>query len=336
MNKSQAIIPSGIVENGLTGYLNVATFCTEDLEGYTHFYGEVMKMQIEGPFSLSAEEKQAQKAFWQIPEDIDYDLYHFYRASVPSLVHMRVLHLKTSTPRIHNSYNSYEYGTFSLGFPTSDAKGMDERMKAFKVDAMAPMQLGDIVRANGEKGQYLETIYKGPDYLHCVGIERVNFPQLAPCDPNDGFGGPGYSALVPFDSQSEMDFYTEVLDFFVLFDANWETAEGSALGTGPGVPFRFVALYAQGAQQNHILLLDFKDGNQIDTGVLSQLPNQGLGMYTYQTKDINEVHRRAVAHGIEVLSPIQEVEDAILGNGKACLLLSPNKMYIEIFEKTHG
>ena len=108
------------------------------------------------------------------------------------------------------------------------------------------------------------------------------------------------------------------------------------MGTGPGVPFRFVALYAQGAQQNHILLLDFKDGNQIDTGVLSQIPNQGLGMYTYQTSDINEVHRRAVAHGIEVLSPIQEVDDSILGKGKACLLLSPNKMYIEIFEKTHG
>ncbi|MEM6801739.1 MAG: VOC family protein [Bacteroidota bacterium] len=332
MKQSQAIIPSGISENALTGHLNVATFCTEDLEGYKHFYGEIMKMQIEGPFSLSAEEKQTQRSFWHIPDEIDYDLYHFYRASVPSLVHMRVLHLKTSTPRIHQSYNSYELGTFSLGFPTSDAKAMDERMKAYEVEAMAAMQLGDIVRANGEKGQYLEIIYKGPDYLHCVGIERVNFPQLAPCDPKDGFGGPGYSALVPIDSQAEMDFYTEVLDFFVLFDANWETAEGSALGTGPGVPFRFVALYAQGAEQNHILLLDFKDGNQIDTGVPSHLPNQGLGMYTYQSSNIEEVQRRAVSHGVEVLSPIKEVNDSILGRGKACLLLSPNKMYIEIFQ----
>ena len=331
MQSTQNATPKGIGKDALTGYIHTATLCTVDIDTYKHFYGEVMKMQFD-LVPLSDSEKEQQRIFWHIPSDLDYDLYHCYRASVPSLIHLRILHLKSDTPHIHNSYSSYELGSFSLGFPTSDAKGMDQRMQAFEVDAMAPMQLGDIVRANGETGQYLETIYKGPDFLHCVGIERVNYPQLAPCDPSDGFGGPGYSAFVAKDSDAEVAFFTEVLGHYILFDSVWEAADEGALGVAPGTPFRFCGIYAPEAQQNHYLLLDFKDGNMVDTGVQSCVPNQGLGMYTFQTRNIEEVVERAKKHHIKILSPTQYVSDHILGDGKACLLESPNGMYIEIFQ----
>lgn len=325
--------PIGISDGALVGYIHTATICTVDLDTYRKFYGEAMMMKIEGPFDISEEEKKEQRKFWHLPNDLEYDIYHIYREAVPSLIQMRILHLKTPTPKIHNSYNSYELGSFSLGFPTSDAKGMDKRMQDYDVKAMAPMQKGEITRADGI-GYYLETIYKGPDFLHCVGIERVDYPQLAPCDPDTGFGGPGYSAFVAADSDAELAFYTEVLGHYTLFDSVWETAEGSALGTGPGVPFRFTGVYAQGAKQNHFLLLEFKDGNAIDTGVQSCLPNQGLGMYTLQTTSIEKVMEKAKTHGTKVLSPIQKMKSPILGEGKACLFETPNGFYIEIFEKS--
>lgn len=332
MKRTSLNIPHGIGEGALTGYIHTATLCTADLDTYKHFYGKVMKMNIDA-IELSEAEKNTQRSFWHIPEEIDYDLYHCYRPTVPSLIQLRIIHLKTATPQIHNSYSSYETGSFSLGFPTSDAKGMDKRMQAFGVKAMAPMQLGDIVRANGDKGHYLETIYQGPDYLHCVGIERVNYPQLAPCDPADGFGGPGYSAFVARDSDAEVAFYTDVLEHYVLFDSVWEAADEGALGVNTGTPFRFCGIYAKEAQQNHYLLLDFKDGNMIDTGVQSCIPNQGLGMYTFQTRDIEKVMNNARKKDIKVLSEIQTVSDYILGNGRACLLETPNGLYIEIFEQ---
>ncbi|TMM58613.1 hypothetical protein FEE95_04060 [Maribacter algarum] len=331
MEKTQLNIPNGIGEGALTSYIHTATLCTVDLDTYKHFYGEVMKMQIDA-VTLTDEEKEKQKAFWNIPSDIDYDLYHCYRATVPSLIQLRILHLKTPTPQIHNSYSSYELGSFSLGFPTSDAKGMDKRMQEYGVKAMAPMQLGDIVRANGDKGHYLETIYQGPDYLHCVGIERVNYPQLAPCDPADGFGGPGYSAFVAKDSDAEVAFFTDVLEHYILFDSVWEAADEGALGVNTGTPFRFCGIYAKEAQQNHYLLLDFKDGNMIDTGVQSCVPNQGLGMYTLHTKDIEKVRANAKGKNIKVISEIQQVSDYIHGDGKACLLETPNGFYVEIFQ----
>ncbi len=333
MQKTTLDIPNGIGKDALTGYIHTATLCTVDLETYKHFYGEVMKMNLDF-VELTDEAKKSQRKFWNIPDNIDYDLYHCYRPTVPSLIQLRILHLKSPTPHIHNSYSSYELGSFSLGFPTSDAKAMDKRVQGdYGVKAMAPMQLGDIVRANGDKGHYLETIYQGPDYLHCVGIERVNYPQLAPCDPVDGFGGPGYSAFVAKDSDAEVAFYTNVLEHYILFDSVWEAAEDGALGVNPGTPFRFCGIYAPEAQQNHFLLLDFKDGNMIDTGVQSCIPNQGLGMYTFQTRDIEKVMRNAQQHGIKVLSAIQRVSDYILGDGKACLLETPNGLYVEIFEQ---
>jgi len=332
MKKTQLEIPNGIGEGALTSYIHTATLCTVDLEAYRHFYGEVMKMNLD-VVDLTQTEKARQRAFWHIPDTIDYDLYHCYRPTVPSLIQLRIIHLKTPTPQIHNSYSSYELGSFSLGFPTADAKGMDKRMQEYGVKAMAPMQLGDIVRANGDKGQYLETIYQGPDYLHCVGIERVNYSQLAPCDPADGFGGPGYSAFVAKDSDAEVAFYTDVLEHYILFDSVWEAAEDGALGVNPGTPFRFCGIYAPEAKQNHYLLLDFKDGNMVDTGVQSCIQNQGLGMYTFHTSDIDKVMQNAKNKGAKVLSEIQEVSDYILGDGKACLLETPNGFYIEIFQQ---
>ncbi|KAA1244925.1 VOC family protein [Aquimarina sp. RZ0] len=331
-NRSQIVIPTGISEGALTGYIHTATFCTENIDTYRHFYCDVMQMQMDA-IPLMEEEKNKQRAFWNISGDIDYDVYHCYRASVPSLIQLRILHLKTSTPHIHNSYNSYELGSFSLGFPTSDAKAMDKHIQKCGIDAMAPMQLGDIENPDGTKRQYLETIYKGPDYLHCVGIERVNQKQLAPCDPNNGFGGPGYSAFVAKDSDAEVEFYTTVLGHKIIFDSVWEAADDGALGVPNGTPFRFCGIYAVNSEQNHMLFLEFKDGNMIDTGVQSCIPNQGLGMWTFQTSDIDEVIKRAKTNNIKVHSGIQEVSDYILGDGKACLLETPNGFYVELFQK---
>ncbi len=332
---SKPIIPTGIHDDALVGYLNVATICTTNMGMYYEFYGGAMKMKVDGPFEISEEEKSVQKSFWKIPEHIDYDLYHIYRESVPSLVHIRVIHLKTKTPHIHNSYQSYELGTFSLGFPTSDLNGMTKILEEYNVGSMAPMQEGIIIRDNGDEAKYLETIFKGPDYLHCVGIERVAQPQLAPCDPKTGICGPGYSAIVVKNADAEIDFYTKVLDHNLFLDAVWEASEGSALGIDTGEPFRFINIYAPNVKQNHILMLEFKKGKEIDTGTPSTVPNQGLGMYTFQTSNINKVIANAEDHNIKILSRLRTVEDCILGNGRSCLLQSPNGFYIEIFEKSN-
>ena len=50
-------IPIGISAGSLISYLITTTHCTVDIETYKYFYGEVMKMTIEGPILLSKEKK---------------------------------------------------------------------------------------------------------------------------------------------------------------------------------------------------------------------------------------------------------------------------------------
>jgi len=323
--------PTGLNSTNITSYIHTATLCTTSLDFYKKFYGDILELTIDR-IEQSEDQKIKDKAFWNIPASMDYDLFHFYRKSVPSLIHLRVLHLKSHTPHIHQSYNSYELGSFSLGFPTSKAYDLDKRLRGQGIQSMAPTQVGDIVRSDGVPGQYIETIYQGPDFLHIVGIERVNISQLAPCDPVNGLGGPGYSALVARDAQAEIEFYQKVLGWRIELDQVWETAEGSALGIDAGAPFRFTSLYAPVTDQNYLIILEFKDGNTIDTGIPSCPPHQGLGMYTFMTKDIDRIKESAEALKIVILSDIQTRKDAILGEGRYMVLQSPNHMYIEIKE----
>jgi len=320
-------------DNGLCGYLHTATLCTNDLAAVKSFYVDGMLMQLDGPISLTEEQRASQAMMWGISEGTTYDFYHLYRSSVPSLIQIRLLVIKDEVPSIHKSYSSLELGPFSLGFPNMDQLGLDARLDDLGIQAMAPMQIGTIPRPDGTEYRYWETIYKGPDFLHCVGIERGDGePQLAPCDPTSKMCGPGYSAQVIDHSDHFLSFMTDVLDMELRGDRYWEAAEGSALGVPEGTPFRFMLVYAKGAMQNHFLFLDFQKSEMIDAGIAPRIPNKGLACWTIPTNDINEVYRRAQDFKVEIISAPQEYDSPIFGKCKLFSMLAPNGFLIEIFE----
>ena len=317
---------------GLCNHLHTATLCSVDLEGIKKFYVGVMGMTIDGPISLTSEQKSTQRKLWGIPDDIDYDYYHIHRAAVPSLINIRLLHLQTATPHIHKSYSSRELGSFSLGFPNGDIKQMDKRVEEGGFGQMAPMQTGDVTR-DGKTYPYYETIYQGPDYLHCVGLQRGGgMEQVSPIDKVTNLGGPGYSAFVTDRSDDELDFYINVLGLEIRFDWVWEASPGSALGIAEGVPFRFVSLYAQGSHQNHLLFLDYKDGIFEETNAPPCIPNQGLGMWTFETKDMDAVISNAKTKGISVVGGPDQCDDPIVGKCKSLTLKTPSGFLVEVFE----
>jgi len=175
--------------DGLCNYLHTATLCSTNLENTKKFYVQGMGMAIDGPYNLSVDEKNAQRKLWNIPADIDYDYYYIHRASVPSLVKIRFLHLKQETPHIHHSYSCRELGSFSLGFPNGDAIKTDKRIEDLGFGRMAPLQTGEVTR-DGKTFPYYETIHQGPDYLHCVSLSRGGgMPQVSPIDEATKLGG---------------------------------------------------------------------------------------------------------------------------------------------------
>jgi len=320
-------------QQGLCGYLHTATLCTNDLDSIRQFFVSGMGMSLTH-IELSSAQLTAQRQLWALPQDMTYDYYHLHRSSVPSLINIRLLVMHSPVPAIHKSYSSLELGPFSLGFPNLDQKALDAKLSSLGIQFMAPMQEGTIPRPDGSEYRYWETIYEAPDYLHAVGIERGDgMTQLTPCDPSTKLGGPGYSAQVIQNSDHFLSFLTEVLDLELRADRHWEASPGSALGIPEGTPFRFSLVYAKGTIQNHFLFLDFGSAEVVDTGIPKRIPNRGLGAWTLETYDMDQVIKNAKEFGSEILSAPITYSSPIFGSCIIASIAAPNGFIIEVFEK---
>ncbi len=328
--------PLAPVENtiGLCGGLHTATIATINLEAYKKFYVEALEMDLVGPIPVSEDQKKQQRKLWDFPSDLDWETYLLHRPGVPGLIQIRLLVLNKETPSIHKSHDSRELGPFSLGFPNAAQDQLDRELRERGFSAMAPIQEGTVERPDGSSYRYIETIYKAPDFLHAVGIERMDgMPQLAPVDPKTKMGGPGYSAMVLKDSDEMLEFLEKVLDLELRADRIWETSPGSALGIEPGVSFRFSLVYAKGNSHNHLLFLDYKDKQFIPLNVAPRIPNRGLGMWTFETKNMDTFRKRTEEYNTHIVQNLTDYEDPVLGKIKVISLLAPNGFLIEVFEK---
>jgi len=158
-------------------------------------------------------------------------------------------------------------------------------------------------------------------------------PQLSPADSLTQLGGPGYSAQVITNSNHELAFYTDVLGLELRADRHWKSSKNGALGIEAGVPFRFSLVYAKGATFGHLLFLDYEDGKFIDPDVLPRIPNRGLGMWTFETKNIGKIKKNAITFGSEIICETETYKSSIYGKAKVMTLLAPNGFLIEIFQK---
>ena len=324
-------------DSGLCGYLHTATLCTNDLSLIKNFYVEGMGMSLEGPIALSVQQINTQKDLWKLSDENTYSYYHLYRKEVPSLIQIRLLVFDNIQESIHNSYNALELGPFSLGFPNMNQKKLDKHLIDLGIGTMADLQEGTIPRPDGSEYRYWETIYKAPDFLHAVGIERGDgMPQLSPCDSLTELGGPGYSAQVIDNSDYFISFLTNVLDLELRADRQWDASPGSALGIEEGTPFRFALVYAKGSSQNHFLFLDFKESEMVDTGVAPRIPNNGLAAWTLETKNIAQVHKNAIEFGCTIVSVPRSYDSPIFGKVEIMSMHAPNGFLIEVFQKMNN
>jgi catechol 2,3-dioxygenase-like lactoylglutathione lyase family enzyme len=322
-------------DSALCEQLHTVTLCTNNLDSIRLFYEKGMGMTVRGPLKVFKKVKNKQRKLWDVPDDIDWQLYILSRPAVPKLIQIRVLVLNKKTPFIHESYDSRELGSFSIGFPNAMEEKLDEKLHNMGFKSMAPLQAALLPRPDGSKYRYMESIYQAPDFVHCVGIERGDgMTQLSPEDPVTKLGGPGYSAqVISGESDRNLAFYTDVLGLELRSDRQWKTGKGSALGIEEGIPFRFSLVYAKGANFGHCLFLDFKEGEPIKLKVAPKVPNRGLGMWTFPTKNIEKVHQNALAKGIKIVQPPTSVKTAEFGKVKVMTMLAPNGFLIEIFEK---
>ncbi len=327
-----ALAPKSNPAEALTKQLFGATICTTSLEETLLFYRDGMGLSVTGPVLLDAKTKAKERKMYDIPTDIDWQLYILDRPTVPSAIKIRLMVLNKPTPTIHQSWNSLEYGPFSLGFPNLKQAIVDSLIRQKGFGSQAAMNVYPVTAGDNSKYTVYETIFNGPDFVKGVGITRGDgMPQLSPTDPLTGMGGPGYSAMILQDSQTFIDFLVNVLGLELRADRIWTTS--GALGVPAGTQYRFALVYAKGAAHGHQLLIEFLNAKGIYTGVAMKIPNRGLGCWTFPCKNLNTVLLAAKAQNIKIIQEPTLYHSPFYGNKKAMTLVAPNGFLIELFEE---
>jgi len=327
------LAPTSKPEDALTKSLHLVTLSTNDLEAVKTFYVKGMGLNLTGPISIDAPVKAIQRKLWGIPANMDWQQYHLERSAVEGEVEIRLLVFKDPVPAMHDSRSALELGPFSIGFPNSNQAKLDAKIRALGFTGKAPLQSGDVPRPDGELYTYSETIFNAPDMVNCVGITRGNgMSQLGPVDTATELGGPGYSAQVVHNGDDTHVFYQDVLGMELRSDRSWKSSPGSALGIPEGIPFRFSIIYAKGARSGHLLFLDYDDEREIKPTHPPRLPNRGIGMWTFETKDIAAIQKNAESTDTPIFHPIIKLNSPELGNIQTMVLESPNGFLVEVYQ----
>lgn len=327
--------PVSSAAEALCGPIEIITLCTSDPDSLIHFFESGWGLRKLGPFAPNNREKRSLSLQWQLPANINFQLMYFDRPAAAGTILLRVIIFEKKFPLIRATYGPEENGPFTIGFPNAKQEELHNKMLTLGYSTLAPLQAALLSKPDGSKYKYLETIYKGPDWIHAVGIERGNgMPQLSNIDSVTGWGGPGYSAMnVTGMSDTMIVFLTKILGYELRRDQVWTTGNGSALGLPAGMPFRFVIAYAKGATSGHLLLMDFQKKEPINSVHPPHLPYRGIGMYTVTTQQIEEVLTRSIQAGIRILSPPRLCREPLRGSYKSMILLAPNNVYFEVIER---
>jgi hypothetical protein len=327
-----ALAPKSSAQDALCRPLYGVTICTNSLEETLLFYRDGMGLSIVGPLAQTAQDQARERKMYDIPADVNWTLYLLERKNVPSAIKIRLMVLSKPMPSIHQSWNSLETGPFSLGFPNLYQATVDSVIRKKGFGAQAPMNVYPVKAADQSTYTVYETIFNGPDFVKGVGITRGDgMAPLSPVDSLTGMGGPGYSAMVLQNSQVFIDFLTQTLGLELRADRVWTTS--GALGVPAGTQYRFALVYAKGAANGHLLLLEFLNQKAIVTGISPKIPNRGLGCWTFPCRDLSEVFKRAKSHNIKILAPPTFHFSPLYGQREVMTLLAPNGFLVEIFQE---
>ena len=331
------LAPTTSPADARTGQLHTATLIADSLDEIQAFYAEALGLTLEGPIAVDDTTRAIQRRQWGIPEALNWTLYLLHRPTVANTIRVRVLVMDQETPRIHSTWNALEPGPFSLGFPTTDLEQWDAQIRQRGFDSMNPMSKYTVPRPDGTSYGMHETIWKAPDFMHTVTLSRRDgMPQLGPVDASTGRGGPVYSAQSIVDSPTVLAFYTDVLGFELRSDREWKShGSTGALAVPDGTVFRFSILYAPGASHGHLLFIDFRERALPATGVAPRPPHQGLAMWTFPVRDLDDVARRIAASdlpGVAVVDGPRAYDSPLLGTRRVLTATAPNGFLIELFE----
>ena len=313
------------------GPLDVITISTNSLEESRLFYVEGLGLNMKGPIVLSDDVKEKQRALWQIPDDVDWDLYVLQRENVEWAAQIRLLVMKQEVSAFRADWAPTTRGPYTIGFPNTRQDDLDRHMRQLGFGSLNVMERSPFTTDDGRQYEILETIHTGPDFVAAVGVARgEGQPPIVPVD-DKGMGGPGYSMMVVDDVDVMAEFMTSVMGYRLKSRRLWKsTGTKGAMNVPDGTEFQFAQLVPQEGDYGFLIFIDFENLDVREPANQPGLVTRGIGLYTFAVPDIDAVLERARGAGHKVVHGPIELISAQNTPHLIATLRAPNGVLFEL------
>ena len=322
-------IPKSSAEDALVGPLYTVTYVTNDPETLERIFARGFGLSASG--WRRADEETA--SYLGFAASYAIEVCGFTKEGKGANIQVRAIHVKADTPEVRPEYLGLYKGGATISFPLADLSTHERRMKEIGIESTIGVKEMEFTSPKGETYISAEIVYKAPDHAFVLGVTRPSiFVPTGPIDADTGIGGPSYSARCITATYATVAFFRDVLGYEIRRDVVFEVGERSALLMPQGTKERFIQGFAPGAATGYVVLMDHQEATRPSPAPGFGPPNRGITMWTFPTKEIEEVASRTQRIGTKVLQPLAERDSPCLPRGRTMIVEDPDGFPIELVE----
>lgn len=328
-------VPQSSPDDALVGQLHMVTYITADKQTVEKIFTEGYGLERSEWQRPIAGELADMNSYLGFDASHSWECCVFNKSGIGANVQIRVIAVDQQVSQVRPAYDGLYAGGATISFPIEDLHAHERHMASLGVESTIGVKEMEFTSPTGETYISAEIVYKAPENIFVMGVVRPDiFVPVGPVDPATGMGGSAYSARCITATEEMLDFLRNILGFEIRRDVEFTVGERSALLMPEGTTERFIQAFSPGSATGYMVLMDHHKATKISSARGYGPPNRGIGIWSFGTKNIDAVHRRAVEAGIEVFQSPAIYHIPCLPESKSMILIDPDGFSIEIFEAT--
>ncbi|MEO0575426.1 MAG: VOC family protein [Pseudomonadota bacterium] len=328
---SDIFLPQSDAADALVGSLHTVTYVTSK--------GQAIHDIFTQGFELEAGDSEVQSDptindYLGMSPTESWRARSYNRSGALANVQIRALCKDEPGDLVRPSIDGLVVGGLSIGFPMSKFTDREKAMAAQGHPSTIGLKQLEFQSPTGETYVSGEIHFTTPEHCFLLGVQRPDvFVPVGPLDETSGIGAAAYSARCVARTDRLIDFFEHVFGYETRRDMTMIVGDNSGLLMPEGVSERFVQLFAVGSRTGYLVLLDHEQDRKPSPANTLGPPSEGVSMWSFSTRDIDEVHRRAQQYGCTIVSPPAQRSSPLLPTAHTMMLRDPDGFMLELFQQ---
>lgn len=325
-------LPTSSHDDAIVEQLHTVTYLTADKTTVERALREGYQLEWSGWQKPELPELETLNSYFGLSGS-DWEMASFFAAGAGNNVQIRVIYNPAPAPLVREEYDGFFTGGATISFPKPDLYEHEILMNSIGIKSTIGVKEMEFQSPTGEVYISAEIVYFAPENVYLMAVKRPDiFVPVGPMDPETNIGSAAYSARCVENADDVITFMRDVMGFEIRRDVEFEIGEKSALLMPQGAKERFIQAFAPGSSSGYCVVMDHGANNRPSTAPSFGPPSRGIVMWSFRTKDMNEVIRRAKTAGARVLRGPIEIGSPFLRGKRAMIVEDPSGFPIEIFE----